>query len=114
MKKNILLIVCAFIGLSFAGCGTDSDKDQKIKDRITALQTAINSQDVTGFLACFDPDASMSATYGGLTQFNTQFKDTSTNQYITYAFDEPVIVGDTATCTATHSNASGTTFTNVF
>ena len=71
------------------------DASQKITDRITALQTAINSRDYDGYLACFDDSASMQTSYTK-SAFETEYPSGTT-----YAFGTLVIVDKTATCDST-------------
>ncbi len=107
MKKFSVMAAILVFALSFAGC-SEVDKQQSIKERIAALQTAINDHSYTGYMSCFDSSDSYWASYTS-GDFNSDYPTG-----VTYTFSNIVVVGSTATADSTKSTTGSTVYTNTF
>lgn len=109
MRKTVTLTVLTIFVALFAGCdGSSSDKDQKISNRISALQTAINGHDYDGYMICFDDAANMQASYTE-SAFDAEYPSGKT-----YSFGELTIADGTVTCDSTKSTTGTASYKNTF
>jgi hypothetical protein len=108
MKKIISMTALFFLAACMASCESVIDKEQLIKSRISALQTAINGHDYDGYMTCFDDGADMQLSY-----FESVF-DSDYPSGTTYSFGSLTIAGSTASCDSTKSTTGTYTYKNIF
>jgi outer membrane lipoprotein-sorting protein len=111
MKKFISATILIF-GIAFLfGCGSDPDKEEMINDRISALESAINSLNYNAYMDCFDDSTSYK---GAGTYLIGDFTAEYNTPHIDYTFKALTINGNTVTCFSTKSTTGLTEYANVF
>lgn len=103
MKRTVILMLMPVMIL--LGCGEEEGVTPQ--ERIQKLEASINSGDYLSFLECFDETASSFSSYT-VSQFDSLINGGS----VKYVFALPLVIGNTATCTAVISDSGSSAVRN--